>query len=69
MMGLRKNDGVSLDDFKRRFKKNIPEKTAVSMKKWILDGKAEIKNSNGGERFFLNKDGILFLNRFLEEIL
>ena len=69
MMGLRKSEGVSLFDFRERFKKDIPKKVKLSMEKWILDGKAKKEICGGKERFFLNRDGLLFLNRFLEEIL
>lgn len=69
MMGLRKGEGVSLFDFRKRFKKDIPKKVKLSMEKWILDGKAKKEICGGEERFFLNRDGLLFLNRFLEEIL
>lgn len=69
MMGLRKTEGVSLDRFKRRFSRDIPSKTKGAMEKWIKNGLAETKKAGGDEFFFLNRKGLLFLNRFLEEII
>lgn len=69
MMGLRKTEGVSLGGFKRRFSRDIPSKTKSAMEKWIKKGLAETKKADGDEFFFLNRNGLLFLNSFLEEII
>lgn len=68
MMGLRKVSGISEQNFYNKFKKKIPEEIIRLFEKWKKKGHAEILIEEDGRRFFLTKEGLLFLNRFLEEI-
>ncbi len=77
MMGLRTLRGVSREEYKKRFFSDFPEKFIVLFDRWAEKGLCCIKeiskndkNKNILEHFYsLNEEGILFLNRFLEELL
>ncbi len=68
MMGLRKTAGISEKDFFYKFKRKIPQQIIGLFEKWQKKGLADIICQNDEKRYFLTKDGLLFLNRFLEEI-
>ncbi len=69
MMGLRTLSGVSREDYKRRFGSDFPEKFAVVFERWMKNGLCGVKEISGEHFYSMNENGILFLNRFLEEIL
>ncbi len=68
MMGLRKTGGVSLSDFSRRFGMALPSKIQDAVSRWTSRGLSERTVVSGEDVFFLNREGLLFLNRFLQEI-
>lgn len=77
MMGLRKCEGITKSHFEKCFNQSLPEKFLNLFDKWVKLGFAEIdllKKSDSAEicddeRYFLNKKGIMYLNRFLEELM
>lgn len=77
MMGLRTLRGISREEYERRFSSEIPEKIAAVFKRWSEKGLCREKLSpspvarrGAPEHFYsMTEEGILFLNRFLEEIL
>jgi len=75
MMGFRLLSGVSEREYKKRFSKDLGERLGAKdgvFAKWQSRGDARIiENANkNGERFYaLTDKGILFLNKYLEEIL
>lgn len=69
MMGLRKADGISSRDFLHSFGKELPEKFVCLAEKWNCKKMMEINKENDeSTKYFLNKNGILFLNTFLREL-
>lgn len=69
MMGLRKLEGISSDDFYEIFGKRMPEEFTVLAEKWKKKRMMEVITENENcTRYFLNKDGVLFLNTFLREL-
>lgn len=77
MMGLRTLRGISREEYERRFSAGIPEKISAVFKRWTEKGLCREKLSpspvarcGAPEHFYsMTEEGILFLNRFLEEIL
>ena len=69
MMGLRKVDGVKESEFEMCFHQNIPSKIFRNFEKWEKEGLCKIINKDDDRVFTLGENGLLFLNRFLEEIL
>lgn len=77
MMGLRTLRGISREEYERRFSAGIPEKISAVFKRWTEKGLCREKLSPSSvarrgapEHFYsMTEEGILFLNRFLEEIL
>ena len=69
MMGLRKLDGVKESEFEMCFHQNIPSKIFRNFEKWEKKGLCKIINKDDDRVFTLGENGLLFLNRFLEEIL
>ena len=69
MMGLRKSRGVNLSDFEKRFSISISEKIKKVMDFWVSQKKAIFYQENGTAHFSMTKEGLLFLNQFLEEII
>lgn len=69
MMGLRKTNGLSLTDLQNRFDFKISRELNELFFKWEQKNLARKKIVNGEEYFFLTKKGLLFENRFLEELL
>ncbi len=73
MMGLRKTCGISDADYFRAFGKALPESFLSVFEKWESKGlcrRKNIKNKNGEIECFysMSRSGMLFLNRFLEEL-
>lgn len=69
MMGLRKNSGICLEDLKNRFDFELSEKINSLFSKWISKNYAEKIKVDEKTFFRLTKQGILFENTFLEELL
>ncbi|MBR6913180.1 MAG: radical SAM family heme chaperone HemW [Treponema sp.] len=76
MMGFRMRKGVYAEDFEKRFGKSILDfensscrKFADIFSEWKKNRLASTKKDSSGERYFLNRRGILLLNMFLEELL
>ena len=69
MMGLRKRSGVSKIQFENIFKREIPSKILTVFEKWRAEDLCVINKNNEDTEYFLNEKGLLFLNKFLEEIL
>lgn len=77
MMGLRTLRGISREEYERRFSAGIPEKIAAVFKHWTEKGlcceklsPSPVARRGAPEHFYsMTEEGILFLNRFLEEIL
>lgn len=65
MMGFRLSEGISASEFKKRFGLELKDFIEPVFSRWQKRGLAE----TDGESFRLNKNGILFLNEFLAEIL
>lgn len=69
MMGFRKLSGISDIQYYEIFGEKIPEEKMKIFEKWKNHSLMEIESEERGVRYRLNKDGILLLNRFLEELL
>ena len=65
MMGLRKIRGVSEKEYKWLFGQNFPEHFLYLFNKWELKGLC-IRGDDGN--YAMSRQGMLFLNRFLEEL-
>ncbi len=65
MMTLRKTEGFNESDYRKCFKKSLSKRFLELFDKWQKKGLAE-KTGNG--QFYLNKEGLLFLNSFLSEL-
>ena len=72
MMGLRKASGITEVEYKDAFGNALPEKFLRLAEKWEKEGLFEIysKQEYGQtvKCFRMNRDGLLFLNRFLSEL-
>ena len=71
MMGLRKLRGFYSTEFENVFQKSLPEKFIRVFSAWEEKGLCEKKsaqNKADGLQYCLNREGMLFLNRFLEEL-
>ena len=68
MMGLRKLIGINSCDYKKIFSKEIPATVKNQFVKWQKKGFAKITNQGENEIFSLTQEGILFLNKFIEEL-
>ena len=64
MMGLRTRRGISSEKYMSFFKRPLPSRFLEVFEQWKKKKLAQEKNGY----FSLNSDGMLFLNRFLEEI-
>ncbi|MBR5645606.1 MAG: radical SAM family heme chaperone HemW [Treponema sp.] len=64
MMGFRTRRGISREKFLSFFKRPLPSRFLEVFEQWKKKNLAQEKNGY----FALNSDGMLFLNRFLEEI-
>lgn len=69
MMGLRKNGGIKSSDYKKYFSCPIPQDIHNLFRKWTNNDLAEIISINDDIIYKLNNKGLLFLNKFLEELL
>lgn len=69
MMGLRTLKGVSLSDYEARFLEPVNAGFLSVMKKWEGQKKAYFYENCGKSYFSLGEEGILFLNKFLREII
>ena len=69
MMGLRTLRGVSREEYKKRFSTDFPEKFTAAFSRWKKEGLCRVEEASAGHFYSLNENGILFLNRFLEEII
>ncbi len=65
MMGLRKLNGISALDYERLFSEKLPRKFIELFEEWKKKGLCHQE----GAFFALNREGLLFLNSFLEELL
>ncbi len=68
MMGLRTIKGISQKRFQDLFSQSLPVSFIDLMVQWEKKGLAEIYNCNGDTRYSLGSKGILFLNRFLQQL-
>ncbi|MBR1639753.1 MAG: radical SAM family heme chaperone HemW [Treponema sp.] len=69
MMSLRKIQGFSENEYKKHFLKALPAKVIEEFQKWRQKGLAEICHENNDVFFTLGKNGIIYLNSFLKELL
>lgn len=65
MMGLRKISGVSEKEYRKLFGMPFPESFVQLFKNWEAKGLCEISEEG---RWSMSREGMLFLNRFLEEL-
>ena len=71
MMGLRKIRGFNSLEFERVFARFVPQKFTALFTSWQKKGLCEIRaaqNPNDGTQYCMSRRGMLFLNRFLEEL-
>ena len=68
MMGLRLMEGVCEKDYEMRYNEKFPSAVKDIFYKWNKQNLADISLKNDSMIFSLNKKGILFLNKLLEEI-
>lgn len=68
MMGLRTLEGVSSENYERIFSKKINQNFCNLMENWKDKGLAEIRIYENDIIYSLNSKGILFLNKFLEDL-
>lgn len=69
MMGLRKIKGITDRDFKRIFNEDLPEKFLQLFKEEEAKGFARrCRLSDGAVEYAMSREGILFLNPFLEKL-
>lgn len=72
MMGLRTNRGVSTGSYRRIFGKNMSESIIKKFEEWNKKGWCKSFVPDGDPQdciYVLTQDGMLFLNRLLEELL
>lgn len=69
MMGLRKISGISKNHFEKTFLHEIPRNFTELCEKWNKKKLCNIINKKDDVIFTLGKNGILFLNQFLESLL
>lgn len=68
MMGLRKLKGLSKSEYQSAFGESFPQKIENLFKDWQQKDLAKIKNIEDDAFYSLNSKGILFLNKFLEQL-
>ena len=68
MMGLRKLSGISSNEFTASFNYKLPSSFVDLILLWQKKNLAIIQKENGDTRYKLNKEGILYLNTFLEKL-
>jgi len=68
-VGLRKLSGITTKEYENIFHQPIDDKIIKVFKKWEQKNLCKIQTEhNDSVRYSLGKNGILFLNAFLEEI-
>ncbi len=65
MMGLRKTIGISEKEYKETFACDLPEKFLLLFNAWKEKGLCTLTKDG---RYAMSREGMLFLNRFLEEL-
>ena len=68
MMGLRKLSGISSNEFTASFNYKLPSSFVDLILLWQKKNLAIIQKENGDTRYKLTKEGILYLNTFLEKL-
>ena len=72
MMGFRLSEGINSEEFYRRFGfplQNIPVfKPGALFDEWVSKNFAKKYRKNGNLYFSLTREGMLFLNTFLEKL-
>lgn len=68
MMGLRTKDGVSSKNYENIFHEKMPEVFTKLISEWNKKGLADIKSFDGEMNYSLTSKGLLFLNKFLEDL-
>lgn len=73
MLGFRTMRGISAEEYERRFGGRLKERIGAFngglFDEWQKKGHARTHNEGGRLHYALTREGILFLNRFLEELL
>ncbi len=68
MMGLRKLSGISSSDYKNKFLEDFPLSAEELFLKWEKEELCNITKTEKDTVYSLNKNGILYLNKFLSEL-
>lgn len=68
MMGLRKLRGILDSDFEKIFGKPLPESFCQTFEHYEKKGLCVRRSGEEGTYYAMSREGILFLNRFLEEL-
>ena len=69
MMGLRTLKGVAYEDFVQRFNMPFPDKFLNIFNKWHKKGLSDCEKISEKTYYYLNSEGIMFLNEFLQELI
>jgi len=69
LMGLRKMSGINSKEFELIFNCAIDSKIIHKFNEWNKKGLCEITNLADSVQYTLGKNGILYLNKFLEELI
>lgn len=69
MLGLRTAEGVCAETYSERFHADFSEKTKAAFAAWGRRGLCRVSERNGRHFYAMTGRGLVFLNRFLEEIL
>lgn len=69
MMGFRMRRGISAKMFERRFNKSLETRIGAEFEAWEKKGMAEVRNQSSDTVYALNREGLLFLNDFLEQVM
>lgn len=68
MMGLRTMNGVGKKQFFNHFNKPFPQSVLKLFEEWISKNLAQVVHCTEDDYYSLNSRGLLFLNKFLEEL-
>ena len=68
MMGLRKLRGILDSDFEKSFGRPLPESFCQTFDHYEKKGLCVRSSGAGGTYYAMSREGMLFLNRFLEEL-
>lgn len=69
MMGLRTLDGISSEDYEKRFGREMADSVRNLFEEWNRHGLCCIEKSGSNVKYSLGKKGVLYLNAFLENLL